>query len=104
MTIQKATNITWHHASISREDRERLLKACEAFACEPWIGIYVEGINWADMYLLSLKRYDEEYRSSKAKAIETWKMSTRYRKRYEQDPFVKHIRIEFDAQNWKWNK
>jgi adenylylsulfate kinase len=25
MTIQKATNITWHHASITRADRERLL-------------------------------------------------------------------------------
>jgi len=25
MTIQKATNITWHHSSISREDREKLL-------------------------------------------------------------------------------
>ncbi|MDZ7263986.1 MAG: adenylyl-sulfate kinase [candidate division KSB1 bacterium] len=26
MTIQKATNITWHHANITRADRERLLK------------------------------------------------------------------------------
>jgi len=25
MTIQKATNITWHHASITRADREKLL-------------------------------------------------------------------------------
>lgn len=26
MTIQKATNITWHHANITRADREKLLK------------------------------------------------------------------------------
>lgn len=26
MTIQKATNITWHHASISKQDREKLLR------------------------------------------------------------------------------
>lgn len=26
MTIQKATNITWHHGAIAKKDRERLLK------------------------------------------------------------------------------
>ena len=26
MTIQKATNITWHEGNIAREDRERLLQ------------------------------------------------------------------------------
>jgi len=26
MTIQKATNITWHHAKITKQDREKLLK------------------------------------------------------------------------------
>jgi len=26
MTTQKATNITWHHASISKQDREKLLR------------------------------------------------------------------------------
>ena len=85
-----------------KSDREKLLDACNAFACEPWIAVYVETLKYADVYLTSLENFDREYRGEKAKAIDTWKMTKKYKERYEQDPNVKHIRIEFHATNWEW--
>jgi len=86
----------------AKSDREKLLDACEAFACDPWVAVYTETLEYADVYLTSLKNFDREYRSEKAKAIDTWKMTKKYKERYEQDPNVKHIRMEFHATNWKW--
>ena len=85
-----------------KSDRERLLDACEAFDCEPWIAVYVETLKYADVYLTSLENFDRKYRSEKAKAIDAWRMTKGYKERYEQDPSVKHIRIEFHVTNWEW--
>ena len=85
-----------------KSDREKLSDACNAFACEPWIAVYVETPEYADVYLTSLENFDREYRGGKAKSIDTWKMTKKYKERYEQDSNVKHIRIEFHATNWEW--
>jgi hypothetical protein len=87
-----------------RNDREKLLKACEAFSCEPWVGIYVEASNYADIYLTSLKNYDEKYLVRVGKVHDDWKMGEMYRKRYLNDPNVKHIRMEFQDNNWDWRE
>ena len=55
-----------------KSDRKKLLYACDAFACEPWIAVYVETLEYADVYLTSLENFDREYRGGKAKAIDTW--------------------------------
>jgi hypothetical protein len=49
-------------------------EACKAFACDPWIAIYVETQNNPDLFLTSLKNFDEKYRGEKPLAVETWKM------------------------------
>jgi Holliday junction resolvase-like predicted endonuclease len=85
-----------------KNDRQKLLDACEAFACEPWIAIYVETSNSADLYLTSLKNYDEKYRGKEGKKIDDWKMTKKYNERYEKDPNIRHIKIEFQATNWNW--
>jgi len=87
----------------AKSDRQKLLEACEAFACEPWIAIYVETSEYADVYLTSLRTFDDQYRSERARAIDTWKMTEKYRERYKENPNVKHIRIEFHATNWDWS-
>ncbi len=87
----------------ARNDREKLLDACEAFACEPWIAVYVETLEYADVYLTSLENYDSKYRSRKATSHDTWKMSKKYRELYNRDPDVRHIRVEFHATNWEWS-
>lgn len=85
-----------------KNDRQKLLDACRAFACEPWIAIYVETSDIADVYLTSLKNYDEKYRGREGKAIDDWKMRKKEKEQYEKDPDVKHIRIEFYTSNWCW--
>jgi len=87
-----------------KNDRKKLLEACEAFACEPWIAIYVETLKSGDVYLTSLKNYDEKYRGREGKAIDVWGMRKKDKEEYEKDPNVKHIRIEFHATNWNWEK
>ena len=86
----------------AKNDRQKLLDACKVFACEPWIAVYVETSESADLYLTSLKNYDDKYRGGEGKAIDTWKMTKKHKARYEEDPDVKHIRIEFHAKNWDW--
>jgi Holliday junction resolvase-like predicted endonuclease len=87
-----------------KDDRQKLIAACEAFSCEPWIGVYVETSRSAYVYLTSLNNYDSKYLSKAGKAIDDWKMGRKDRERYERDPDVKHIRIEFHDTNWDWGR
>lgn len=82
-----------------KNDRGKVRAACDAFACEPWIAIYVETTDFADLYLTSLRNYDDKYRG-KGRTIDAWKMRERDRERYEKDPNVRHIRIDFRDTNW----
>ncbi|MBM4294593.1 MAG: hypothetical protein FJ126_06760 [Deltaproteobacteria bacterium] len=83
-----------------KNDRQKLLSACEAFSCEPWIAIYVETSKSADIYLTSLNNYDKKYRNKIGKALDDWKMKERHKEIYRDDPEVKHIRIEFQEVSW----
>ena len=87
-----------------KEDRRKLLDACKAFACEPWIAIYVETADFADVYLTSLENYDNKYCGQEGRAIDSWKMREKAKQRYAEDPSVKHIRIKFYATNWSWQQ
>jgi hypothetical protein len=80
------------------------LAACQAFACDPWIAIYVETSGMSDLYLTSLDNYDKNYRGKKAKAIDDWKMNEKARTQYENDPNVKHVRMIFDTKGWNWQE
>jgi len=93
-----AVNIFSHQKG--KDDRQKLLAACEAFQCEPWIAVYVENLNGADLYLTSLDTFDKYHGG---KAIETWKMDEKSKKRYVKDQDVKHIRIELDTSKWKFS-
>ena len=79
-------------------DREKLQKACDAFSCVPWVAVYVETTRSSDLYLTSLKNFDDKYRSEAQ--TEGWKMSPGYKKRYEDDKEVKHIEIAFQVKCW----
>jgi len=86
-----------------RNDRQKLLDACKTFACEPWIGVYVETRDFADLYLTSLKNYDAKYRR-KGRKIDDWKMTKKNRGLYVKDADIRHIRIEFNVKNWFGSK
>ena len=83
-----------------RDDRQKLIDACEAFGSLPWIAVYVETERAADLYLTSLKNYESKYRGREGKVFDDWKMREKDRDRYDQDPDVKHIHVEFQVGNW----
>lgn len=85
-----------------KNDRQKVLDACKAFAAEPWIAIYVELSSSADLYLLSLNHYDQEYRGKKKRAIDDWKMGQQYRERYQADLRIRNIRMDFSGSSWNW--
>ena len=86
----------------NKDDREKTLPACITFACEPWIAIYVETKESADIYLTSLKNYDKKYRGNTNKANDDWKMTKLAKMKYDKDPGVKHICMNFNSTNWTW--
>jgi len=85
-----------------KNDRQKVLNACNAFACEAWIAMYVESSDFADLYLLTLEHYDLKYRGNPDRAIDTWKMGDKYKKIYECDPNLKHIHMAFYKESWEW--
>ena len=85
-----------------KNDRQKVLDACTAFGCEPWIAVYVELCDSADLFLLSLKHYDQRYRQNVKRAIDDWKMGDRHRKRYEDDSDMRHIHMDFSGSSWNW--
>ncbi len=85
-----------------KNDRDKVLKACKAFACAPWIAIYVEQNLSADLFLFSLEHYDCKYRGKIGRLIDDWKMGDKYRKMYKKDPNIKYIHFDFSLISWEW--
>jgi hypothetical protein len=87
-----------------KDDRQKVLDACKAFAAEPWIAIYVESSNSADLFLLSLEHYDRKYRVNQKRAIDDWKMGQKYRDKYKKDSQIWHIQMDFSGSSWQWSQ
>ena len=83
-----------------KNDLDKITNACQAFACEPWLGIYVETSLYADLYLTSLNNFLTCYSGNNQKMVLDWKMSSTYIRKYDEDKAVKHIRINFNPTNW----
>lgn len=84
----------------NKNDRQKVLDACKAFDCEPWIAIYIETEKYADMYLTSLENYDLKYKSKKERAIDDWKMTKPNLEKYNIDSDLKNIHIDFNIKKW----
>jgi hypothetical protein len=85
-----------------KKDRENLMKACEFFACKPWIAVYVELTDKAHLLLTSLDNYDaKKYGHVTQQAgRDNWSMSRDSLAAYFKDPNVKHIGLRFKSHNW----
>jgi hypothetical protein len=94
----EATSVTLFRAA--QHDRDRVVDACHAFGCEPWIAVYVETANYGDLYLTSLEHFDRLYKSSSVTAQDTWKMGRKHLRAYDADKELLHIRIDFSAIHW----
>ena len=87
----------------NNNDRQKVLDACTAFGCIPWIGVYVESTHSADIYLLSLEHFDLAYRGSPERMVDVWKMGGKNAEKYATDPEVRHIHMDFNNISWEWN-
>ncbi len=96
---KERTSVNVFSCREGKNDRQKLMDACVAFSCEPWIGVYVETANSADVYLTSLDNYDKKYRKNKNRAIDVWSMGKNNRFIYEKDPKIWHIKITFVEQH-----
>jgi hypothetical protein len=82
------------------DDRKKMTAACTAFECEPWIAVYVEATETADLFLVELKNFQRIYEAEGKEFARFWRMTPKYRKICKGDPDVLHINIRFDACNW----
>jgi len=80
------------------EGRQKLRDACSYFGCKPWIAVYVETIDYADVFLTSLENYDSKYR--RQRQTDDWKMGPKHIKNYESDKNVMDLHIKFEPKNW----
>ena len=85
----------------AKKDRQKLVDACKAFHCDPWIAAYVECDEFADLFLTSLANYDRKYRKEK-RAVDGWGMTKKHTSAYAADTEVKHIHITFKSEADKW--
>ncbi len=85
-----------------KNDRKKVFNACKAFASDPWIAIYIESSEFADLFVLSLKHYDKVYRGNTNRAVDDWKMGEKYIKKYEDDQNIRHIHMAFSGSSWNW--
>lgn len=99
---KESTHVNMFSYREGKDDRQKLISACTAFGCEPYIAVYVETSQFADLYLTSLNNYDGKYKIKKVRALDTWKMSVTWKKQYELDKEVKHIRADFHQDGWTW--
>jgi Holliday junction resolvase-like predicted endonuclease len=82
------------------QDREKLTKACKTFGCDPWVAVYVECEKDAELYLISLARYDSRYKSKKKRVVDAWSMSQKSKQEYDLDLEVAYIHSTFKHERW----
>lgn len=82
------------------DDRLKVEEACKAFACDPWIGIYVESEIDAHIYLTSLVNYDKKYK--RENVWQSWHMDDKSQDEYVKDTKVRHIHMKIDKK-WDWS-
>lgn len=100
-TEDSSVNVLSYRKGMS--DRVKLVAACEAFAAKPWIAIYVETTDTADLYLTSLRNYDAKYRSTQKKTVDDWRMSREYRQMYDDDAEIMHVHMPIRSSHW-WQR
>ncbi len=83
-------------------DRNKMLAACAAFGCEPWIAVYVEATDTADLFLVGLKNFERIYEAEGKALVRFWRMTPKYQSLCTNDTNVLHIRIQFEVGNWQF--
>jgi hypothetical protein len=96
----EATSVRVFPPRLQRDARKKVTNACTAFECEPWIAVYVETTQHADLYLTSLAHYDNLQRRMHKRAAANWVMGSKHQAAYRLDAQVWHIHFEFGDNHW----
>jgi hypothetical protein len=84
--------------SISNDSFDKAKAACSAFGCIPYFAIAADAGDTIRVFIVPMRRLLELF--PKGKTVSDWKMSTRYLKRYAEDPEI--MSFEFRAKTTKW--
>lgn len=96
----ETTSVNLFRQNKRNPDKEKVEKACKAFGCEPWIGVYVETTDYADLFLTSLENFEDKYCISREKKLITWKMKQKDVEAYRKDSEIMHLHIGFSSEKW----
>ena len=78
---------------------DKIRKACDSFGCdEGWIGVYIETANYADLFLVNLDHYLDNYYNN-TKNVD-WKMRRKHLDEYAYDADILHLHMNFEAKKW----
>jgi len=81
----------------NKGDRQKVENACKFFNCNPWIAVYLETRLYADLFLTSLRNYDDKYR--RPRKVDDWQLG-KHIKNYKSDRNVMYLHIKFEPKNW----
>lgn len=95
--VNRNKNKRDENGETGRGDREKILDACKAFGCNPYIAIVHDDGTGIDIFIVSL---DTALGYSKNKDDVTWGLSDKKLREYDNDPNVFRIRMEYQLKNW----
>ena len=81
----------------TKETKEKIIKACEAFDLVPYIAILLDYDASAKIFILSLDKFIEIH---KPKKVMIWYMGDKWMKKYLKDPDIKVIEFEHKITTW----
>ncbi|MHA1385827.1 MAG: hypothetical protein ACTSR3_18910 [Candidatus Helarchaeota archaeon] len=88
------------HKKKLEDERKKFFDVCDMLNCDPWIAIFVDAPDHAELYITDWENDYQKYRSSD-KQHDVWEMNKERIEQYKSDPKVKHIRFEYnESENW----
>ena len=81
----------------TKETKEKILKACEAFDLVPFIAILLDYDESAKIFILSLEKF---LKIHKPKKVMIWYMGDKWVKKYFNDPEIKIIEFKHKIKSW----
>jgi Holliday junction resolvase-like predicted endonuclease len=100
---EKKEKSSIHLFNVKKKDLDKTKNACESFKCTPWIAVYIEAKNYADMYLTPFDNYwnnINKYCNKEAKGYYTWKLTKDWLPLYDADEKVHHLHLKFEEKRW----
>jgi Holliday junction resolvase-like predicted endonuclease len=84
--------------SVSTEEFKKVERACEAFGCQPYFAIVVDGGGWLRMFLTSMSHFRKVAKSGQERVH--WGMTKKHIERYRADAQIRSVELQISAVSW----